>query len=54
LKFDGTAFVDATASLGKGLSKNPSDTTYGVAVVDANNDGRSDLFVALRVRNHIV
>ena len=46
LKFNGQGFDDATARLGKGLEKKPNDTTYGIAVIDANGDGRSDLFIA--------
>ena len=46
LKFDGTGFTDATATLGKGLAKSKADTTYGAAVIDADSDGRVDLFVA--------
>jgi len=46
MKFDGGGFVDATSTLGKGLKKGTNDTTYGTAVIDADGDGRSDLFVA--------
>ena len=46
LAFDGTGFVDATSKLGAGLAKSKADTTYGAAVIDANADGRVDLFVA--------
>ncbi len=46
LAFDGKAFTDATASKGKGLSKGTFDTTFGTAVIDADADGRSDIFVA--------
>lgn len=46
LQFDGNGFSDATATLGKGLAKSNADTTYGAAVIDANSDGRVDIFVA--------
>jgi len=44
--FNGNTFVDATASLGKGLVKAHNDTTYGMAVLDVDADGRSDIFIA--------
>ncbi len=46
LEFGGAAFNDASSSKGKGLSKSDFDTTFGAAVIDADNDGRSDIFVA--------
>lgn len=46
LAFENNAFVDVTATKGSGLSKSPRDTTFGAAVIDADGDGRSDLFVA--------
>lgn len=46
LAFEGGSFVDVSATKGKGLSKSPRDTTFGAAVIDADGDGRSDLFVA--------
>ncbi len=46
LEFDGTGFRDATATKGKGLIKSMPDASYGTAVIDADNDGRVDLFVA--------
>lgn len=46
LAFDGQGFIDASSSKGKGLTKGEMDTTFGAAVIDANGDGRSDLFVA--------
>jgi len=46
LGFDGKGFVDVSVTKGKGLTKETFDTTYGVAVIDADEDGRSDLFVA--------
>jgi hypothetical protein len=46
LEFDGMGFVDVSETKGKGLSKGALDTTFGAAVIDANADGRSDLFVA--------
>jgi hypothetical protein len=36
----------APASAGAGLTKTPGDPTYGAATIDANGDGRPDLFVA--------
>jgi hypothetical protein len=46
MAFDGAAFVDASSTKGKGLSKAANDTTFGAAVIDADGDGRSDIFVA--------
>lgn len=46
LGFDGAGFADVTASRGKGLAKAANDTTFGAAVIDADGDGRSDIFVA--------
>ena len=46
LEFDGTGFVDATKIKGKGLVKSTPDATYGTAVIDADADGRVDIFVA--------
>ncbi len=46
MRYDGKGFVNATASLGKGLGKADGDTTFGTAVLDVNTDGRVDLFVA--------
>jgi len=46
MKFNGSEFSNATATLGKGLTKGSADTTFGTAVIDANGDGRSDIFVA--------
>ncbi len=46
LAFENGGFVDATFAMGKGLSKGTQDTTFGAAVIDADGDGRSDIFVA--------
>ena len=46
LEYDGDGFVDATATKGKGLVKSKPDATFGTAVVDADKDGRVDIFVA--------
>ena len=46
LAFDGKDFVDATSQLGAGLAKSAGDTTFGTAVIDADADGRVDIFVA--------
>ncbi len=46
MQFDGKGFVDATVKLGRGLRKVSGDTTFGTAVIDADADGRIDLFVA--------
>jgi len=46
LSFEGGVFVDATSNKGKGLSKEDNVTTFGMAVIDADGDGRSDIFVA--------
>ncbi|MEP3232817.1 MAG: VCBS repeat-containing protein [Hyphomicrobiales bacterium] len=46
LKFEGSGFVDTTSELGKGLTKPDNDTTYGASVIDVDNDGRSDIFIA--------
>ena len=46
LSFAGYAFVDASSNKGKGLSKAANDSTFGAAVIDADSDGRSDIFVA--------
>ncbi len=46
LEFNGSDFADATAEKGAGLTKGDRDTTFGTAVIDADGDGRSDLFVA--------
>ena len=46
LRFDGAKFTDATDTLGKGLTKSGADTTFGAAVIDADNDGRMDIFIA--------
>lgn len=46
LAFDGEGFADVTAVMGKGLFKDGFDTTFGAAVIDADADGRSDIFVA--------
>ena len=42
--FQGEKFVDITEQVG--LTKEPEDTTYGVAAIDVNQDGIIDLFVA--------
>ena len=44
LKFQDGKFVDVTA--GRGFDKAGPDTTYGAAVIDADGDGKADLFVA--------
>lgn len=41
--FRGGEFVDITSE--SGLTKDPEDTTYGVAAIDTNNDGIIDLIV---------
>ncbi len=46
LEFDGVGFKDATAKKGIGLVKSMPDASYGTAVIDADADGRTDLFVA--------
>ena len=46
LAFEGGAFVDVSSTKGKGLAKGANDTTFGAAVIDADGDGRSDIFVA--------
>ena len=46
MRYDGKSFTDATSTLGKGLTKTTADTTFGAAVIDVNNDGRIDIFVA--------
>ena len=46
LAFEGGAFVDVSSTKGKGLSKDANDTTFGAAVIDADGNGRSDIFVA--------
>lgn len=46
LSFEQGAFIDTTSTLGKGLSKSPNNTTFGAAVIDADGDGRSDIFIA--------
>lgn len=43
-QFKDGAFVDISA--GSGLSKEGNEPTYGAAAMDANQDGKSDLFVA--------
>lgn len=42
-RFEGGQFVPIDSA---GLKKDSGDTTLGVAVIDADGDGRSDLFVA--------
>lgn len=46
MKYDGSNFIDVTEKLGKGLTKPKDDTTYGAAIIDADNDGRVDIFIA--------
>lgn len=46
LEFDGTGFRDATGTKGIGLVKTMPDATFGTAVIDADHDGRTDIFVA--------
>lgn len=42
--FKNDRFQDVTAE--SGLTKEPNDTTYGAAAIDANRDGLIDLFIA--------
>jgi len=44
LAYNGSELVNS--SLGRGISKDDSDPSYGAASIDANNDGLVDLFVA--------
>lgn len=46
LGYGGGGFADVTATKGKGLTKGAGDTTFGTAVIDADSDGRTDIFVA--------
>ncbi len=46
LSFEEEGFADATDSLGRGLTKIYPEATFGAAVIDVDNDGRSDIFVA--------
>lgn len=43
-QFKDGAFIDISS--GSGLSKDGSEPTYGAAAIDANQDGKSDLFIA--------
>lgn len=46
LKFDNGEFIDVSDTLGKGIEKSLPDPTFGAATIDADNNGRVDLFVA--------
>lgn len=43
-KYSEDGFVDITNKIS--FMKDPNDVTYGASVIDVNNDGRSDMFVA--------
>ena len=45
-KFSANAFEEITTQVGKGFEKPDNDTTYGTAVIDANSDGKTDIFIA--------